>query len=47
MENMKFMETDEDKGSKIRGLGYTIVIIHNITTGDSWIAECVAFCGIS
>jgi hypothetical protein len=26
MENMKFMETDEDNGSKIQGFGYTIVI---------------------
>jgi hypothetical protein len=27
MENMKFMETDEDNGSKIQGFGYTIVTI--------------------
>jgi hypothetical protein len=27
MENMKFMETDEDNGSKIRGFSYTIVTI--------------------
>jgi hypothetical protein len=30
MENMKFMEIDEDNGSKIRGFGYTIITISEI-----------------